>query len=203
MAIARPFLVVVGVVFRATRVRHPELMEELSVAGEDEHVRIIATIAANPEIVFGIGGDAVIRLWPIIALGWTAKMADEITFGVELENLRRGYAALAGRRVLNGSDLGPCVQAPLTVNDVYVIPRVDGDTDRGTNDPMVRKRLRPHRVDLEHRRLYVRLFRGRRSAETRLPDNERDENGQKSHANNNVSFPFQALHPFTLLDRTR
>ena len=40
------------------------------------------------------------------------------------------------------------------MDDEDVILRVDADADHGAEHPVVRQRLRPHRVDLETRRLH-------------------------------------------------
>src|SRR6185295_19453486 len=74
---------------------HPELLDELSVLRELQHLSIVGAVAADPNVALVVDGDAVVRLGPLEALAGAAPMADEVACGVELEHGRRRDAALA------------------------------------------------------------------------------------------------------------
>jgi len=61
-------------------------------------------------------------------------------------------AALAQRRVLGEPYLGACrkLVGRIAVYNPDVISRIDRDSDRGTLEPVVRQRLGPEGIDLEH-----------------------------------------------------
>ena len=61
-----------------------------------------------------------------------------------------------------------------SVDDPDVIVGVHTDANRGSEDPMIRERLGPERVDFESRRLHGAFrLRGGGALEERLPDAER------------------------------
>ena len=90
-------------------------------------------------------------------------MADEITRLIEFEDRRRRHAAfVSGLRRRRRADLrarGHRVVA--AVHDPDVILRVDGNAGDGSEQPVVGKRLRPERIDLERRRRLARQHGGR------------------------------------------
>ena len=88
-----------------------------------------------------------------------APVIDQVALGIELEHVRRRRAAVGLDRVGRCADLGTLVERVATVDDVNVIPRVDPDADRRAEDPVIGQRLRPERVDLEHRGIVQRALR--------------------------------------------
>src|SRR4029453_7333686 len=53
-------------------------------------------VAAKPDEALGVGVDAVLGLWPIVALPWPAPALDEVAGLVEFEHRRRRLVALVG-----------------------------------------------------------------------------------------------------------
>ena len=96
--------------------------------------------------------DAVIRVGPVVALPGSAPVADQIAGGVELENRRRRRAALRGRRIGRRVHLARLERAG-AMDDPDVVLGIDGHADRLAENPFVRQRLRPQRIDFEARRL--------------------------------------------------
>ncbi len=58
------------------------------------------------------------------------------------------------------------------MDDEDVVLRVDADPDHGAKDPVIGKRLGPHRIDLEARRLG---YEARRSLKRRLTGGEGED----------------------------
>jgi hypothetical protein len=77
-------------------------------------------------------------------------MAEEISGLIELENRRRGGAALRGGRVGGGVDLAR-FERPRAVNNPDVVFRVGRDADGCAQNPVVRERLGPGQVDFKPR----------------------------------------------------
>jgi hypothetical protein len=67
-------------------------------------------VAADPDVVHVVEREAVVRRGPVVALAGAAPGVHEVALGVELEDVRRGNAALAGRRVGGRADLGALVE---------------------------------------------------------------------------------------------
>ena len=138
------------------RVRLADLHQELAVAGELEGVGVAAAVAPDPHVVHVIDEDAVVRRRPfeLAALARTAPVADQVAVRIELEHRRRRNAALGERRILRGADLVDRAEGAwrVPVDDPDVIAGVDRDADRRAEDPVVRQRLGPERIDLEARR---------------------------------------------------
>ncbi len=131
--------------------RLAQLQQELPVARELEDVRIVRAVAADPDVVHRVDGDAVIRRRPVVAGTGSAPRADEVAVGIELEDRRRRRAAFADRREHAGLRLS-IVQRRARMDDPNVVARIDRDADRRPDDPVIGKRLRPERIHLEPRR---------------------------------------------------
>src|SRR5688572_4812748 len=123
---------------------------------------VALTGAADPDIAGAIDGQPLIRFRPFVSLARTAPVARETAVRREYENVRRRHAAFARRRRLRSADLGAPVEAVAVllrrirlraVEDIYVVARIDRHPDGGADQPAVRQRLRPERIDLEDRRL--------------------------------------------------
>ena len=81
------------------------------------------------------------------------------------------------------------------MNDVDVILIVDADANRVAEQPVVRHRLGPHRIDLEARRLHLAVgLRVDRPLQQVLSDAERDDERQQAAADNDVPFHRFILH---------
>ena len=109
-------------------------------------------------------------------------MADEVARRVELEDRRRRHAALVGGfRVGRRADLGARRHRVVAaVHDPDVILRVDGDAGDRSEQPVIRQRLGPERIDLERRR---RLADRRRAGE-----HERRDSGDRQSSLHVVRF---------------
>ena len=150
--------------------------------------RRAAAVAADPHVAFVVDGDAVVRIGPVVALARAAPVADQIAGLIELEHRRRRRAALRGRRIRGRVHFARLERAG-AMNDPDVILRVDRDADRLAEDPVVRQRLGPQRIDFEPRRLH-RRGRGaerRPSIESARAEAERGRAGQEDGADAKVS----------------
>ncbi len=176
-----------------------DLHQELAVLREFQNLvvvkaRVVLTLAvsADPNISLVVYGDAVVRVGPIIALAWATPVADEVALLVELQDRRGGNAALRGRGLSGRVDFHGFV-AIVPMNNPNVILGVHGDADGSTDNPMVGKRLRPHGIHFEARRLEARGFRGRLFLEHGRTDHQSDEEREKSCSGKEI-----ALHGFLL-----
>ena len=167
-----------------------ELHEELAVLGELQNLRVVTAVAADPDVPLVVDRDAVVRLGPLVALAGAAPGVQQVAGLIELEDRRRRNAALLRRlRIGRRAHLRPLVQGhAAAVDDPDVILRIDRHADRRAEQPVVRQRLRPHRIDLKprgHRGLlglglcppYQQGARG----------TERDEKDQEDHADQQLS----------------
>src|SRR5207249_5355841 len=93
--VERPHVVAAG-----AGVREAELLHELALAREHEDVAVVGTVAADPDVAFAVGRDAVVAARPVVALTRSAPGLHEVAFRIELENRRRGNAALRRRWIL-------------------------------------------------------------------------------------------------------
>src|SRR5207244_109857 len=133
------------------------------------------------QVALAVGRDPVVRLGPLEALAGAAPRLHEVALGIELEDRRRGNAALGRRRILRRVDFLRLERAGAAMNDVDVIVLVDADADDVAEDPVIGHRLGPHRIDFEARRLGAafRLSLGR-SLQNALTDGEHGQ--QREHA---------------------
>jgi hypothetical protein len=143
-----------------------DLLRELAVARELQDLAVLVLgVAADPDEIVVVDEDPVLVGGPLITLTGTAPGLDDLSFLIELDDRRCRDAAPDTRR---------CSAALLTVGqragameDPDVILRVDIDAAGLADDPIVRERFRPGRVDLEFRRFRrKREVRGRESDET-------------------------------------
>ena len=163
-------LEVLDVVAAPAHERPADLHQELSAAGEFQHHAVMhpvlahgalvererclcrdATVPADPHVAFVVDIDAVSRGRPIVPLAGTAPMPDQLAGRIEGEYRRSGEAAIRRRRIpsrvdLLGFERVHAVDDPDVVVGIYVHP------DRRAEQPMLRQRLGPERVDLEARR---------------------------------------------------
>ena len=130
-------------------------MQELAVLRELQDLRVLAAVAADPDVALVVDRDAVVRLRPLVALARPAPVADEVARGIELEDRRRLRAARRGRRILvRGGFVG--VDASRRDGRSRRDPARRRRRRSSAEDPVVRQRLRPERIDFEPRRLTAR-----------------------------------------------
>jgi len=118
-------------------------------------------------------------------------MPDQIARGVELEDGRRWSAALRRRRVGRGVHLARFERAR-SMDDPDVVARVHGDADRLAENPFVRERPRPERIDFEPRRLDGGRLHRRRLLEPCGSDPEGCDDCEKRRTDTKV-----ALHVYS------
>ena len=150
-------------------------------------------VSANPNVTFVIDRDAVIRVGPFVALPRTAPMPDEIACLIEFENRWGGQTARRARRIRGGIDF-LCFKRASSMNDPDVVLCICRHSDRVTQNPMVRERLRPQRVHLKHRRLNSGSFRYCAVLQHLLPDYQQGEQDNQHHANEQITFWFHASY---------
>jgi hypothetical protein len=131
-------------------------------------------VAADPDVPFVIDEDAVIAVRPLVSLTRTAPVPEEIAGLIEFEHRRSARAAQL-RGFLLDALLVVGKRRGAAMDDPDVIVGIDPDADRLTENPVIRHRLRPQRIDFEARRLHGAVaLRFSRPVENRLRDAERD-----------------------------
>src|SRR6266550_3260326 len=111
-----------------------------------------AAVSANPNVPFIIDRNSVVRVRPVVTLAGTAPVFQEVAGLIEFKNGRRGHAAIRSRWIRVAVSFLRLERAT-AMNDPDVVLRVHRYADRHADHPMVRQRLRPHRVHLKHGRL--------------------------------------------------
>src|SRR5690242_3938685 len=82
------------------------------------------------------------------------------------------------------------------MDDPDVVLRIGRDADRITEDPMIRQRLRPQRIDFEHRGLHSSRFRDSSAVLEDLVCNDQGaKRDEKGHTSQHMTFP---LHSYSL-----
>jgi hypothetical protein len=137
-----------------------DLQHEAAVAREFQHLPVVLAVARDPDESPGIDVDAVLVAGPVVAGAGPSPRAQHAAGGVELQHRRRRHAALRLRRIERGAGfvLG---QAARTLQHPDVIVGVDRHAAHLAEDPVVRQRSRPRRIDMKGGR------RGRRGAASR------------------------------------
>src|SRR5918995_457799 len=79
--------------------RPADLENELAGGRELEDMAVLVVVAANPDMTLVIDAEAMFAQRPVVALTGSAPRVDERTVGAELEDRRRGDAAVAKRRI--------------------------------------------------------------------------------------------------------
>src|SRR5262245_35877306 len=129
-------------------------------------------------------------------------MTDQIAGLIEFEDLR-GRDAAAGGRIEYRALFVIAERIGASMSDPDVIPRVDGDAGHGTEDPMIRQRFGPQRINFEYGRLdSAAPLSVRRLLERVLTGSERDEDEGRANiktslhiAHFRLSFQTQAAWP--------
>jgi len=117
---------------------------------------------------------------------------DEFSLLIEREHGRSGRAARSGRRILHAVGLLRFERAR-AMHDPDVVLGVHGDADCLADHPVIRERLRPHRIHFERGHLNRGSFHGSAFLEKSRSKPKRGNEGEKNPANTKI--PFHVLHP--------
>src|SRR6266851_312312 len=137
---------IVGIGARLTRFRHvagPGILK-FGVHG--------AAVPANPDVAFEVDRNSVVGIGPIVTLAGAAPVSNQVASLIEFENGRRGHAAIGAGRIRIAVGF-LCFERAPAMNNPDVVLRVHRYANRHSDHPMIRHRLRPHRVHLKHGRL--------------------------------------------------
>ena len=141
----------------SVRPRLPDLHQEGPVAAELEDLVVVGAVPGQPDIPHVVHEDAVFAGGPLVALAGVAgsvpPTVEEGAVGVELEDRRRGVAALRERGILRQPGLVG-VQAARTVDEPDVVVPVHRDPGDLAHQPVIGQ----HRPGgIRHRRVVVVL----------------------------------------------
>src|SRR5262249_41239940 len=125
-----------------------DLQYKLSHSGEFQILPVIVAIAADPHETSGVDADAMLVLWPFVALTGAAPGPDQIAFGVEFHHRWCGPAAFRLRRIKCQRLLVGGKRAR-ALNNPDMVLGIDRDAGRLSYDPVVRQWLGPCRIDLK------------------------------------------------------
>ena len=129
------------------------LHQELAVLGELQDLGVFLAVAADPHVAFVVDVDAVIRFRPLVALPRSAPVPDQVARLIELKDRRGRTAALGDGRLEFEPSFVVVQPARAAMNDPDVVLLIDPHADGPAEQPVIRQRLRPQRIDFEHRRL--------------------------------------------------
>src|SRR5688572_3847347 len=114
-------------------------------------------------------------------------MPHQVALGVELEHRRRARAAVGRLQLEPLLVVGQRVGAAM--DDPHVVLIVDPYPDGVAEHPMIGHRPRPHRIDLEARRLHTAAaLRLNRPLERPLPEAQDDEQEEEYRAGELLSW---------------
>ena len=132
-------------------------------------------VAADPDVALVVDVDAVVRLGPFVALARAAPARTRLPAGSNsstggaARSIRLGGLSSAPRLVRRAASPAPRWMIQTWSCSSTHTPIVHAE------QPVVRQRLRPQRIDLEHRRLHAAApARSALFSSTRLADAERD-----------------------------
>src|SRR5215831_10066561 len=151
-----------------------DLHEEFSTACEFQNLVILRPRTGEPDVVLRISIDTVLQLRPLISLSRAAPGGDKISFGVEFKD--RWRSAVRGAYFIR-------LKRRRTMNNPYVILRIESHTCNCTNEPVIRQWLWPERINFERRNLLRALCHKDRRAY------QQKKYGELSHlTHNDLSF---------------
>src|SRR6516165_3170244 len=127
-----------------------DLQHELALYGELEELAVLLAVAGEPDEIVAVDENPVLALRPLKALAGAAPVAEQIAGLVEYQHRRRGNAALGFGWVLLGRTLA-WRKRGRPVHDPDAVISVGGDAGDLPQNPFVRQRLRPERIDLKLR----------------------------------------------------
>src|SRR5215467_9863019 len=160
----------------------PGLRQELAVLGELQDLGILGAVAAEPDIALAVDEHTVHRFRPLVARARGAPGVDLIALRIEREHRRGRLAAVCGWRIELRALLVVVQRRSAAMDDPQVVLGVDRSTDGHAEQRLSRERLRPHRVDLEHRDLDHVLLRGRNPLQHEYPDADSNDAGDERRA---------------------
>src|SRR5688572_15724915 len=159
-----------------------DLQQKLAVERELEYLRILVAVAGEPDGIGLVDEDAVLARGPLVSRARTAPRAHDVARLIEHEHGRRRYAATPKRRILCGAELA-LAERRGALHDPDVVARVDGDAGDLPEQPVVRQRLRPERVDLKLWHTLRRFLRAWRARDERR---KQDEGSRWAHARHRI-----------------
>ena len=130
--------------------RPANLKNELAGRRELQDLAVLVVVAADPDVALVVDAEAVFPKRPVITLARPAPRIHECAVRAELEHGRRRDAACAERGIQRRG-LEVDIDAALAVQNEDMIAGVDGETDRRSENPAIRQRLRPEGIDFERR----------------------------------------------------
>ena len=141
--------------------RLADLQHELAVHGELEDLPVLVAAACGPDEIIVIDVDAVLGRRPIVALARPAPVLHQVAGLIEHQHRRGRHAAPHRRRTFLGRALA-LVERTRALHDPDIVEAVGADARDLAEQPVVRQRLRPERIDLElrHRDLVTLSERG-------------------------------------------
>src|SRR4029077_17474989 len=80
----------------------PDLEQQFAFGCELQDLVVFLRAAAEPDIIFGIDKDSVLRCKPFVAFPGPAPRLKKLPVLIEFQNRRRGNAALCLRRIERG-----------------------------------------------------------------------------------------------------
>jgi len=169
-----------------------DLHQEFSVLGEFQDLRVLGAVTADPHVALVVDVDAVIGLGPLVALSRATPGFDEISGRIEREHRRRSAATLAYLELERLFVVGE--RGGAAMNDPDIVLIVDPNPDGRSEQPVIRQRLRPKRVDLERRRLDGAPLRIHRTLQYGLAYRKREDKRENSRADVEVTPVLGASH---------
>src|SRR4029077_3311404 len=121
--------------------------QKLSVFCKFQYLRVWTAIATDPDIALVVDEYPVIRIRPFISFAGPAPMPQQVARLIELEHRWRPGTAFTCLQfqwsLIDAKCRGTAMDNP------HVVVRVDPDSNRRAQNPMIWKRLGPQWVDFE------------------------------------------------------
>src|SRR5258706_22363 len=137
-----------------------ELHQELPFLGELQDVGVLRSVAAEPHVALVVDMHAVRAFGPLVARPRAAPGSHQVAGLIEHQYRRGRAAALGDGRILLEPLFVDMQPSGAAMDDPDVVLIVDPHADGPAEQPVIRQRLGPQRIDFEHRRL-DRRSRGR------------------------------------------
>jgi hypothetical protein len=139
---------VIGIVAALVDARLADGQHVLAVLRELHHVHAVAR--ARPDEAVVVDVNAVLLVEPGVAVAWSSPGPPQLALGIQLEHRGRREAAVGNRRFDGCADLVRR-EARWHVDHPEVIVIVDEQPADVAQDPVVRQRRWPRRIDLVDR----------------------------------------------------
>ena len=149
--------------------RHTVFSNKLSVASENQYVRVSTAIATDPHIPVGCDCYTMVRCWPGEFIARTAPGINQVAGRVEFENRGSWCAALADANLESNFSCAAEHGVLITMYYKHMVTGVNFDADGTADNPLVGQWLWPERVNLKNWRGNSRAALGcRRLLQKRL-----------------------------------